>query len=883
MDHVDSLPIGRAEKAYEDYLKAWNPSSLNDAIDLSRAESTGAPNDTISEQFIGARSSRNAVLLCQALLSRYTITASADDLLEQIHLAEVAIESALSRQKRNLARCLLGTGLRHKHEHAANGVDLERAVELHRQVVIDSRLHGDDELPEALGEFGRSLMRLYQRSGNEDDLQRALESHHEALSLYPEGHCNQAVALFNLADTTWVGHSTSGTIDDLHRSVELHVAALKLRPIGHPERVFSLNGLGGAYLSLYDQRSNPKDLDQSSAFHREALTIRIPGHPDRFKSLCNLASGCSMRYAETNNIDDLNEAMQANREAYELCPPTSPFNGYVLNSLASCYIRRFENTGRFADFEEFVLLRRRCLTTQPPGHQMRTDALNNLGSALRRRFLFSGDPRDLIESIMLLRELVSLTRPDGPYFSMSIATLTLTLVQSYKHFHQPAYIEEVLSIYRSTSTRWQPGQRGWGSYLAAVAEAFAYRHTWTNDVTDLDSSISLNRASLARHPSGDVLRKEGLRNTAIALNSRFSVSHRAEDADEAMQLLQEAQELTHVGHPDRARNLFVLAKLYSSSASSYFSLRAAIDCVRLGLQDQFCHAFVRVQDAQVAFEQIERLIESGSGDASAREGLLQSYALTLCLLPQVAFVGLRMRSQLQVLAKAENLANNASAHAIALGKPDVALDLLEDGRAVFWSQYLKIHSRFNDYPLHMQKQLSKISAQLRTEGEIDRKNAADNNELKIRLDVQAAQQRQLGEQFEALLGHGQDVRHRITRRWRDDALLDALKEATRECPMVVLLGTKASCNAILVQSPFTSPQVVELPGIKMERIGQLARVLKTAVLEGRSAAQTRGLRAMVKVVKGTLRNTPSDDVLKELWDTVMKPIVNALGFQVSCS
>ena len=64
----------------------------------------------------------------------------------------------------------------------------------------------------------------------------------------------------------------------------------------------------------------------------------------------------------------------------------------------------------------------------------------------------------------------------------------------------------------------------------------------------------------------------------------------------------------------------------------------------------------------------------------------------------MAYFGLDAKSRLRTLAKSDELAANGSAHALTLAEPRIAIELLEQGRAVFWLQHLGLRTKFNALP-----------------------------------------------------------------------------------------------------------------------------------------------------------------------------------------
>ena len=67
------------------------------------------------------------------------------------------------------------------------------------------------------------------------------------------------------------------------------------------------------------------------------------------------------------------------------------------------------------------------------------------------------------------------------------------------------------------------------------------------------------------------------------------------------------------------------------------------------------------------------------------------------LLPRLAMLGLDFPSrQRSLVSESDGLARDAAVCAIRLGKFGTAVELLEEGRAVFWSQALQLRAPIND-------------------------------------------------------------------------------------------------------------------------------------------------------------------------------------------
>ena len=78
---------------------------------------------------------------------------------------------------------------------------------------------------------------------------------------------------------------------------------------------------------------------------------------------------------------------------------------------------------------------------------------------------------------------------------------------------------------------------------------------------------------------------------------------------------------------------------------------------------------------------------------SSHESALDAYYAAIALLPRLAILGLDVQSRQQALASgSDGLARDAAVCAIRSGQYGKAVELLEAGRGVFWSQALQLRS-----------------------------------------------------------------------------------------------------------------------------------------------------------------------------------------------
>jgi hypothetical protein len=130
----------------------------------------------------------------------------------------------------------------------------------------------------------------------------------------------------------------------------------------------------------------------------------------------------------------------------------------------------------------------------------------------------------------------------------------------------------------------------------------------------------------------------------------------------------------------------VLMEAYSHTEKSVH-LNSAMDAFRVALT---CEAASTSDHFNAA--------KSWARHADSRhDSDLDVYHTAIQLLPRLAMLGLDLPSRQQALTSAsDGLVHDAAACAIRSGQCERAVELLEEGRAVFWSQALQLRSPMTD-------------------------------------------------------------------------------------------------------------------------------------------------------------------------------------------
>jgi tetratricopeptide (TPR) repeat protein len=192
------------------------------------------------------------------------------------------------------------------------------------------------------------------------------------------------------------------------------------------------------------------------------------------------------------------------------------------------------------------------------------------------------------------------------------------------------------------------------------------------------------RAAVEATPGDDPDRAGRLSTFGTALRVKFEHTENVVDLAEALEWLHAAVEACQEHDPKCAQYLFNLGlalKTRFAITGSSEDFHAAITAWQQATKIKAASAEVRATAAQ----QWGALAAS----ASKRDLALGGHAEAVALLPLLGWRGLDRNDQLHQLGRWADLASDAAACAILAGQRQRAVELLEQGRTVLWSQALE--------------------------------------------------------------------------------------------------------------------------------------------------------------------------------------------------
>ena len=681
--------------------------------------------------------------------------------------------------------------------------------------------------------------------GTLSDLDEALALERGALELRRQGHPDRARSLNNLAICLHAHFEQLGTLSDLEEGLSLARNALELHPQGHPDRARSLGNLATFLYSRFHQLGMLSDLEEALALERNVLELRPQGHPDRVRSLAGIASSLSTRFQQLGTLSDLEEALALERNVLALRPQGHPDRVRSLGNLATSLYSRFKQIGTLSDLEEALALERNVLALRPQGHPDRARSLSNLARSLYTRFEHLGMLSDLEEALSLERNALELHPQGHLHRALSLAGIASSLYFRFEQLGTFSDLEEALAIQRKVLVLRPQGHRDRARSLAGIASSLHSRFKQLGMLSDLEEALALARNVLELRPQGHPDRARSLSSLAGSLHSRFEQLGTLSDLEEALALERNALELRQQGHPHRAISLgriasYLRARFNRSTMQDIGDLKETFS---LYAQLSDVSQTVSTADLTCAKQWIQAAEEcEHTSTVFAYQTFLRfsvQHLATLLSLPQ----HLALLKQLM-----KSTAVNAFSACLRYGNPANAVELLEQGRGVFWSQLIRLRSPLDkviasgDSGKKLADKFRQLASLLRSVLH-DPPNAESQHDRAFRLNIQL-----------------QDIVTEIRKlpglsRFLLPPLFSDLQIAASGGPVIIVNASQYSCDALIVL-PDRDPVHVSLP-ITKPRVSELALELRSLTLRARFGDMTRGFLTF----------------LRELWDEVVFPIV----------
>jgi tetratricopeptide (TPR) repeat protein len=463
-----------------------------------------------------------------------------------------------------------------------------------------------------------------------------------------------------------------------------------------------------------------------------------------------------------------------------------------------------------------------------------------LANACKTRFEEIGDLGSLAEAIDLHREALYLRPPGNPDRSISMNDLAIALLTRFGHF---------------------------------------------GDSASLAESIDLHRQALELRPYPHPDRPSSLANLGDALEARFLHQSLFRDLHDALDIAREGLRSCAHGHPMRVRFLFSMAQHLLRTGTDVFDFEGGVRHISEGLQDKCSTPGERLRYPTRVLPMVEAAIQFLADHTSAvrfsqpdRDELaLQVYISALQLLPRAASFGLDYMARLRALSGAETISRDAAARAVLAGRTTEAVELLEEGRGVFWSQALRL--RATDLDLLPDEDAHKLRSVFMT---LEAGGMHDDSLSTTQRERHVEERRRLSEVAETLIT---DIRARpgLSRFLLPPAFSVLLQSLPKTGFVVILVASKLGYHALVLNGGAARAESITLPPPEGGFFSDA--VYDSLPRDGGSEVCSSVKKDVSRLIGISKKNATKprnllDATLVQIWMSTVKPVIDILSLKV---
>ncbi|TFK37142.1 CHAT domain-containing protein [Crucibulum laeve] len=573
---------------------------------------------------------------------------------------------------------------------------------------------------------------------------------------------------------------------------------------------------------------NPAYIPKAVAILQKAVQCAPDSHPHKPIFLVNLANGLKTRFQFSQKRVDLEGAIDANKQALELYPQNGPEKVIFLTTLADSFGIRFLCFGEESDLKKAIENREHAKTLMVDKHPINPMILSNLGDDYRNRFHRYGDDSDLDTAVDCKERALEIIPDHDPGKIEVLGSLGNILSMRFRLFGAMADFDKALRLFEMVA-KLNLSHRSADPEMhddMEIGTMLGSRFDRNHNVADIKKAIVAGKAALKMIENDLYQRPIHLSNLATAYLSRFEQLHDITDGITATEYFKAATE--------------------SSTGGALEKFRAAV---------------------------------KWASCASKVPGIssLDAYTCAIDLLPQVASLGLPIKERHRELANIGSAARDAAAAAIKSREYAKAVEWLDQGRSIVWSQLLRLRSfpdKLRDEDLVLASRLERVATLLEvTSIEVERPDLQP---------LIGSQRRPIPKQkpFELLREWGDIVKSVQKIEGFQDFLLpkklSQLKGAARLGTVVVINVHHSRCDALILKHN-CGEDVIHVPLQFSIKQSETLRSQLDAALS-HSDLRVRGDRP---AGNNRSNNGGIKDVLSELWKHIVKPVLAALDQPVS--
>jgi len=801
-----------------------------------------------------------------------------------------------------------------EYEHARNPQTLLRAIAIYRQL-RDALSRQDPDCSACLSNLGVALLRLFELNNDETVLQEAARACHEAARAARPQDPEYVGYQFNASQLLTQLFEQTGNPAYLPDAAQVARNAFgAIRP-DDPEHATMWVSLGDTLKTAYEWLGELSDLKTAIAAFQSAMNDRAPG--SRGHAACQIRLCVALRklYERTDDVDALREAVEVGRQAVAVTPiGDSEYAGFRLN-LGNALRALYERTADVEALREALEIARAAVAAFPDGDPTRAIALNVLAGMLRLEYERAGELPVLRQAVEIQRDAVAAVQPpflhratykmdlavyvrmlaerthdrtlareavlvgreaitgfaeNDPERSVALCVLSQALIIHGELEDDRGALLEAVNIADDARDATPQDHPAYVEHLTTLIRALmeAYNRTKTRQFLDRALRAASDAAASVAPDEPD--RAKILTNLSQVLDAAARAGLPGLDLAQAERFARDAVEATAPGHPQRAdllTNLGVVLALKAKQTGDPATSRECVSVYAAAARMDSASPTVRIKAAQRATAQA--LL------AGQRNQAMALAEIAVELTPQMIVRDVERADREHRLRDAYGLASTTAAAAIAVGRPDRAIEMLEQTRGLVLASTLETRGNLTDLHAIAPDLALPFDELRRAVNALDHESTAaigstlPTEELGARLRKLAATRERLSREWDQLLDR---IRQRDgLERFLQPPPIEELCEQAAPGPIVYLTVHENQGHALVVRDdPGNRVNALALPpevtaSAVVTKVFAFRAAQKTAADQDRPARERRAAQLLML------------DVLGWTWDNIAEPVLRHLG------
>ncbi|QRV93571.1 CHAT domain protein [Ceratobasidium sp. AG-Ba] len=702
----------------------------------------------------------------------------------------------------------------------------QKVVTTSKHLALDSvRTTPDDDAtkPQVLQCAGILHLLWFKCLGGLGDLNTSIECYSQGVSLVPAGDAQRPALLNNLSTALMIRFERLGEESSLNNAIQHSAEAVETISNEAPERASMMNNLGMLYRTRFDHLGELADIERALAVKKQALLLAPEGQPIRFTLLKNIGLSYQSRYERAGSIEDLDLSLDNLHQAAARVPDADPIKAVVLHDLGVLHRFRFERLADPRDLSAAIESGGMAVVSLKGRSPILPQWLNDLGLSYCRRFLSTHDFEDSELACGCLTQAAMIVPIEEPNRPVILSNLGYLHMLRYNHSKNAQEIDMAVKC-NSSAALSVPDEWSRALFiLNNLSAALTLKYTHSGELDDLDKAIHWSLRAISLSPPGHAAEASWMFNLGNIHNTRYQKSKNISDIHNSIDCFKQASVFTKA-----------LPSIRFTAARAW---------------------------ARISWE--HRLSST-----------IDAYKQAMSLLPQVVWLGDTSAQRYEILASLDNVAMEAAVVAVEMREYGLALEWLEEGRCLVWNQLLQLRTPLEELAL-INNSLSERLCQIGTELEKASSQDPLSGFQPGQVDIQQSAHKHhlLVEEWSRLSEEA-----RSTLRGREILLskkMSSLAPAARFGSVVMVVVHYDGCYALVIRQNSLQVECLALTGLSRDMVvesrSRLSRLLRHHGRNGRT------------ITSRPKADNTLETVLKLLWDTIVKPVLDFLGYLVPAS